>query len=62
MLGRFWITGMEIISSYSMYRLEIVIRGGRHPVVENVLSKSFLQFVKNDCILDGAKRFALITG
>jgi DNA mismatch repair protein MutS len=37
------------------------IRGGRHPVIENVLRKSGNQFVKNDCELNN-NQIALLTG
>ena len=39
---------------------QLAIEGGRHPVVEKMIGPG--QFVDNDCIMDDANRFFIITG
>ena len=39
---------------------QLAIDGGRHPVVEKMIGPG--QFVDNDCIMDDANRFFIITG
>ena len=41
---------------------EIDIDGGRHPVVEQALQKSGVEFVPNDCHLGGTQKLWLLTG
>lgn len=41
---------------------ETIIKSGRHPVVEAILSKKAQQFIANDCKLSDLERVWLITG